>query len=90
LFLASIDQSKVDKSTEIFLEEMKDELDWSVWLFGHHHDDRLVRPHVEMFYNDIDKLDDIMENWQKYDKTGQVDWWLKKDPWFYTEEKKKN
>ena len=28
-----------------------------MWCFGHYHDDRLVRPHVEMFYHNLEELD---------------------------------
>lgn len=79
LFLPFLDQSTVDNTMELWMQEFKDKIDWKVWLFGHYHDDRLVRPRVEMFFKDIEDLEVIYDRWDK----GQVDWWLKKDPNYY-------
>ena len=77
LFLSGLDQSTVDKTMENWLETFKDKIDWDIWLFGHFHDDRLVRPGVEMYYNDIEDLQDVIMRWTG---EGRLDWWLKKDP----------
>ena len=77
LFLSGLDQSTVDKTMENWLETFKDEIDWDIWLFGHFHDDRLVRPGVEMYFNDVEDLQDILMRWTD---EGRLDWWLKKDP----------
>lgn len=77
LFLSGLDQSSVDKTMELWLDKVKQNIDWSIWLFGHYHDDRLVRPGVEMYFNDIEELSAVWERWQHPD---QIDWWLKKDP----------
>ena len=45
---------------ENWLETFKDKIDWDIWLFGHFHDDRLVRPGVEMYYNDIVSMKSIL------------------------------
>lgn len=37
MFLQCIDQSKVDKSTELFLQEIADKIDFDNWYFGHFH-----------------------------------------------------
>ena len=84
LFLGAVDQSTVDNTMELWLNEMKDVIGWGVWLFGHYHGDRLERPHVEMYYNDIESLDTIYKRWKKYDDTGELDWYLAKSPKFYT------
>ena len=83
LFLSMIDQSTVDKSMELWLEEFKDEIQWNVWLFGHYHADRLERPHVEMFFKDMEDLDTIWKRWQQYDEDESLSWWLQKSPQFY-------
>ena len=85
LFLSVIDQSSVDSSMEYWMEEnIKDEACWKIWLFGHFHDDRLVRPHVEMFYRDVEPLEDIVKRWDYWDEHGELDaWWYHKDPNFY-------
>ena len=83
LFLSAVNQHEVDNSMELWMDEVKDKMKWNIWLFGHYHADRLERPHVEMYYNDLEQLDDIYNRWENYDKTGQVDWWLNKSPNFY-------
>lgn len=40
LFLPSVNQKEVDKSTEIFLEDVLNRIHPTAWLFGHYHDDR--------------------------------------------------
>lgn len=77
LFLPGLDQSSVDKTMEKWLDEFKKTIDWQVWLFGHYHDDRLVRPGVEMYFRDIEDWDTIMKRWENPDN---LDWWLRKDP----------
>lgn len=83
LFLPQLDQSTVDNSMEKWLEYIRDYIGWRFWLFGHFHDDRLVRPCVEMYYKDIENLEDIVKRWDK----SELDWWLKKDPNYYMEER---
>lgn len=41
LFIPEIDQSKVDKSMEQYLDEIELNLDYKRWVFGHYHADRL-------------------------------------------------
>ena len=41
LFLRGIDQSKVDKTMEVWLNDFKNKISWGIWLFGHYHADRL-------------------------------------------------
>lgn len=83
LFLSMIDQSKVDKTMEIWLGKFKDMINWGIWLFGHYHADRIERPYVEQFYNEVETLDSICARWDKYEETGELDWWLPKSPNFY-------
>jgi len=83
LFLSAINQSEVDSSMELWMDKFKDHIKYVAWLFGHYHQDRLERPHVEMYYKDIESLDTIYERWLKYDETGELDWWLNKSPNFY-------
>lgn len=77
LFLPGLDQSSVDKTMELWLDEVKQNIDWNIWLFGHYHDDRLVRPGVEMYYKDIEDWENIMKRWEDPE---HLDWWLRKDP----------
>ena len=51
-----VDQSKVDKSMEIWLNSLEDEIKWTIWLFGHYHDDRKVNFGVEMLFYEIQNI----------------------------------
>ena len=73
LFLNGIDQSTVDKSMEVWLDELKDNVKWKYYLFGHYHADRIERPHVEQFYQEYEDVESIIARWDKYDKTGKLD-----------------
>ena len=80
--LSQVDRSKVDNSMELWMDELKDQCEWYVWLFGHYHNDRVERPHVEMFFNAIEELEVIYDRWRRYDKTRKLDWWVRKSPNF--------
>lgn len=83
LFLNCIDQSTVDNTMELWMDEVRRDVPWSLWVFGHFHQDRLERPHVEMFYYEVEDLETIEARWKRYDETGELDWWLPKSPNFY-------
>lgn len=53
----------VDKSVEKWLNIIKDNIFWNIWLFGHYHQNRLERPNVEMLFDSIESLADI---WKRY------------------------
>ena len=80
LFLNGVDQSRVDKSMEIWLDAIKNTFTWGVWCFGHYHADRIERPFVEQFYYEYEPMEDVWNRWQKYKETSQLDWWLPKSP----------
>ena len=86
MFLNFIDQSTVDDSMERWLDEVKDTIKWNIWLWGHYHNDRLERPHMEMYYNNIEELQTIVDRWTEYDETGELPWYIKKSPNFYTKD----
>lgn len=65
LFLSSIDQSLVDKSMEYFLDEMKEQTKWKLWLFGHYHRDRIERPRVHQLYQSAYPLGYLWEIWEE-------------------------
>lgn len=67
MFLRGVDQSTVDTSMEEWMEQLKEEISWDYWFFGHFHSDRLVRPQVEMFYTDISNLNDVIKRWEDPD-----------------------
>jgi len=85
LFLNGINQSSVDRSMELFLEEIALCFGWKVWCFGHYHADRLERPGVEQLYKDTEDLMTIWRRWENYNGEN-LDWWLVKSPMFYAED----
>ena len=80
LFLSGIDQSTVEKDMEYWLKDVSDRISWDYWMFGHYHADRIEAPHVEQFYMEYEDLDDVVERWERYDETGELEWWLPKSP----------
>lgn len=80
LFLTCVNQSTVDSSMELWLENIKENFDNAIYLFGHYHADRLVRPKVEMYYHDFNFLNDIKERWES---NKQPDYYYEKDPKYY-------
>lgn len=83
LFLSFINQSSVDSTMERWMDELKEQIHWGIWLFGHYHADRLERPFVEMYFKDVERLEVIANRWEDYDEDGYLDWWLVKSPNFY-------
>ena len=83
MFLSGIDQSKVDNRMEVWMDELFGKFDWTILCFGHYHRDRIERPYVEQFFNDIEDLQTVWNRWDNYSLTGELDWWLQKSPNFY-------
>ena len=80
LFLSCVDQSTVDNSMELWLEDLKPYFDNAIYLFGHYHADRLERERVEMFYYYFDYLNNIMKKWEK---GSEELCWYPKSPNYY-------
>lgn len=80
LFLNGIDQNQVDKSMELWMDELLNKIDWRVWLFGHYHADRIERPFVEQMYMDYENIETIWNRWYG-ECTYEKEWWLPKSPW---------
>ncbi len=51
-FIQGIDQSKVDNSTEKFLDEIESNLDYDEWYCGHYHIDKKIKK-LRFMMNDI-------------------------------------
>ena len=86
LFMREIDQNTVDKSMELFLDEIAKCFKGKIWLFGHFHHDRLERPGVEQFYRATENIRSIWNRWYNYWRDGKFDWWVVKSPMFYMED----
>ena len=80
LFLPGLNQSDVDKTMELWLDKVKQNISWNIWLFGHYHSDQLVRPGVEMFFKNITNWDTIMQRWEN---PNNLDLHLQKSPNYY-------
>lgn len=55
MFLAGIDQRAVDHSTEYFLDEIEENIDYKKWYCGHYHTDKKIDKIIFMFH-DIEKF----------------------------------
>lgn len=82
MFLHGIDQSKVDNSMEVWLEEVKNNITWFIWLYGHYHADRIEQPYVEQYYRNIEELPNIYNRWKAFSQTGELPWYIIKSPNF--------
>lgn len=65
LFLSMIDQSTVDNSMEIWLEQLKNKISYDVWCFGHYHADEIIAPKVELFFTVIKDIKNIYNHWNE-------------------------
>lgn len=83
LFLNMVDQSTVDSSMELWMDQLTEKISWGVWCWGHYHADRVEAPYCEIFLNEIENLEDIEARWARYRETGELDWWIPKSPNFY-------
>ena len=82
LFLGFIDQSQVDSTMEIWMDALKDKIEFDYWCFGHYHKDRAEHPYVEMFYEEVQSVEEIIDRWDMYRETGELPWWFPKSPNF--------
>lgn len=55
VFMSGVDQSKVDKSTEEFLDEIENITEYKKWYCGHYHTDKTVDK-LRFMMNDIDEF----------------------------------
>lgn len=56
LFLDFIDQSKVDKSMETFLQVICENVEFKHWCFGHYHDDKDLGDGFKIYYHQIEEI----------------------------------
>ena len=56
VFLPGIDQSKVDKSTEEWLDSIEDRLEYSKWYCGHYHTEKKI-DRLQIMFNDYTVLE---------------------------------
>lgn len=58
VFLSGIDQSKVDKTTEQWLDSIEDTIEYNHWFCGHYHTDKKIDK-IRFFYKDIDLIAEL-------------------------------
>ena len=68
VFMSGIDQSKVDKSTEYFLDKIEDSIDYDKWYCGHYHIEKIVDK-LEFMFGRI-KVFNKDEYFPKYNSDG--------------------
>lgn len=56
LFLDFIDQSKVDKSMETFLQVICENVEFKHWCFAHFHDDKDLGNGFKIYYREIEEI----------------------------------
>lgn len=83
LFLGFVKQDEVDKSMESFLEDLKNNISYGVWIFGHYHANRIEKPYVEQYYTYFEDMEIIWKRWGKYRQSNELDWYIIKSPNFY-------
>lgn len=80
LFLGFVDQSTVDNSMERWMDRLLSKIDWKVWCWGHFHDNRIEAPYCEMFFSDVQNLEDVKKRWEEYSQNGKLDCGLSMSP----------
>lgn len=53
VFLPGIDQSRVDKSTEKWLDRIEDRLEYRKWYCGHYHTEKKI-DRMEIMFENVD------------------------------------
>lgn len=59
-FIPGLDQSRVDKTTETWIAEIEEKLDYQQWYAGHYHTDRKV-DNFRLMYEDIDMFGSYLQ-----------------------------
>jgi 3-oxoacid CoA-transferase subunit A len=83
LFLKGLKQSGVDNTMEKWMNKLKNNITFGCWCFGHYHEDRAERPRVEMFFHEVEDMEEIERRWLGYDLAGELPWYFPKSPQFY-------
>ena len=58
MFISGVDQSRVDRSTEEFLDEIEEKIAYKRWFCGHWHTDKTVQ-NLRFMFNDIIELEEV-------------------------------
>lgn len=55
VFLSGIDQNRVDKTTETWLNDIENRLKYKKWYCGHYHTEKKI-DNLEIMFNNIDNF----------------------------------
>ena len=55
VFMSGVDQSKVDKTTEIWLDIIEDKLSYKKWYCGHYHTEKKI-DNLEIMFENFDEF----------------------------------
>lgn len=55
VFMPGVEQSRVDKSTEIWLDQIEDKLTYEKWYCGHYHTEKKISK-IEIMFENFDKF----------------------------------
>ena len=55
VFMSGVDQSKVDKSTENWLDKIEDRLSYKKWYCGHYHTEKKI-DNLEIMFENFDEF----------------------------------
>ena len=53
MFLSNVNQDLVDKTTEMFLDELEEKTNYQKWYAGHYHTDKKVNDYFQLLYKDL-------------------------------------
>lgn len=65
LFISLPDSYPIDSSMEKWLDQLKDKIDYRVWLFGHYHDDRFINEKSEMLFTNLIPMEYFIDKYIK-------------------------
>lgn len=66
-FIPGFDQSRIDSTTEEFLQTVKETMTYRYWLFGHYHINRWISDNTVCFYDGVLSLDQILNRNEGYE-----------------------
>ena len=66
VFIGGVDQSKVDKSTEKWLDTIEERIEYKKWYCGHYHTSKRI-DRMQFMFEDIDELNIGEDLWDRLD-----------------------
>lgn len=57
LFISAVNQDKVDKSTEEWMDKIEPMIKYDKWYFGHYHSDEVISEKAELIFHDIKEIE---------------------------------